>query len=103
MSPSTTGVAIESQHLLVIPIHGSLRCAELDECQRAAVQMIRAADCDAYYGSAWGDDRWYDGGPIHVGPPAPQPPGARPPHVAHLPARPMPAPRPALRPAGRRR
>jgi hypothetical protein len=34
---------IESQHLLVIRIHGSLRRAELDECQRAAVQMIRAA------------------------------------------------------------
>ena len=52
----------------------------------------------AYYGSAWGAG-WYGGGPVYVGPPAaPPPPGAvggRPPHVSNLPARPLPAARPA--------
>jgi len=36
-------IQIESQHLLVIRIQGSLRLTELEECQRSTVQMIRAA------------------------------------------------------------
>jgi hypothetical protein len=51
-----------------------------------------------YYGSAW-EAGWYGGGPVYVGPPAVAvPPGAiggGPPHVSNLPARPLPAPRPA--------
>jgi hypothetical protein len=58
-----------------------------------------------YYGSAW-EAGWYGGGPVYVGPPAARPPGAiggAPPHVSNLPARPLPAPRPAMGGGGRRR
>ncbi len=51
-----------------------------------------------YYGSAWGDDNWYGGGSIDVGPPNTPPPSTRPerpPHVSHQPARPLPPSRPA--------
>ena len=59
----------------------------------------------AYYGSMWHDPYPWPSGPIYVGPPhhlpppgwvPPGGPGARPP-PAHLPARPMPPPRPAPR------
>jgi len=69
-----------------------------------------------YYASAWGNDPWYHGGPVYVGPPvAPPPPGAiggrppsgaiggGPPHVSNLPARPLPPSRPAGGGGGRRR
>ena len=64
-----------------------------------------------HYGSVWGYDDYYYGGPIYVGPPGTVPPpdvkpprpDARPPQASHLPARPMPPPRPAPRAGGGRR
>jgi hypothetical protein len=60
---------IENQHLLVIRVQGVLRRAELDECQRAAVKLIRTVGrvaalllLDGFQGwersDAWGDMRF---------------------------------------------
>ena len=75
----------------------------------ACAELVFAAGCagsgsasvgysyGAYYGSPWGPNYYYGGGPVYVGPP-----DTRPPQAAQLPSRPMPPSRPAGG-AGRRR